>query len=68
MGPEFEQKAVDAFEKSLKKKEMQQINDKETAECLEYLSRFEKKIRNIEKSREYSRRLADLQGIEKDLA
>jgi hypothetical protein len=28
MGVEFEQKTVDAFEKSLKKKELQQVNDK----------------------------------------
>ena len=28
MGPEFEMKAVDAFEKNLRRKEEQQINDK----------------------------------------
>jgi anaphase-promoting complex subunit 8 len=63
MGPEFEQKTVDAFEKSLRKKEQQQVNDREMAECLAYLSRYYKKIGNVEKSIEYSRRLVDLQGI-----
>lgn len=68
MGPEFELKAVDAFEKNLRRKLEQQINDKETAECLIYLSRYYKKIGNTEKAVEYSRRLFDLQGIEKDEA
>lgn len=56
---------MDAFEKNLRRKEQQQINDKETGECLAYLSRHYKKQGNMEKAMEYSRRLVDLQGVEK---
>jgi hypothetical protein len=35
-------------------------------ECLLFLSRYYKKIGEIEKAIELARRLSDLQGIEKD--
>lgn len=54
---------MNAFEINLKRKEEEQINDKETGECLLYLSRYYKKIGQIDKAIELSRRLLDLQGI-----
>ncbi len=55
-----------AFELNLRKKEEDMLNDKELGECLLYLSRYYKKIGEIEKAIELARRLSDLQGVEKD--
>lgn len=63
MGPEYEQKAVNAFELNLKRKEEENANDKELGECLLYLSRYYKKCGEIERAIELARRLSDLQGI-----
>ena len=68
MGAEYDKKAVDAFELNLKRKEEEQVNDKELTECLLFLSRYYKKIGNVERAIELARRLSDLQGVEKDEA
>ena len=63
MGCEYEQKAVSAFEANLRRKEEEQVNDKELTECLLLLSRYYKKVGYIDKAIELARRLSDLQGI-----
>jgi lipopolysaccharide biosynthesis regulator YciM len=68
MGPSYEQKAVHAFELNLRRKEEEMINDKELGECLLYLSRYYKKVGEIDKAIDLARRLSDLQGVEKDEA
>ena len=68
MGPEFELKAVDAFEQNLKRKDDEQIVDKEVGECLLFLATYYKKVGDRERAIELARRLSDLQGIEKDEA
>ena len=44
------------------------MHDKELGECLLYLSRYYKKMGDIERAIELARRLSDLQGVEKDEA
>lgn len=68
MGPEFELKAVHAFESNLKRKDEEQIVDKEVGECLLYLANYFKKVGEKDRAIELARRLSDLQGIEKDEA
>jgi lipopolysaccharide biosynthesis regulator YciM len=68
MGPAYEQKAVHAFELNLRRKEEEMVNDKELGECLLYLSRYYKKVGEIDKAIDLARRLSDLQGVEKDEA
>lgn len=68
MGVDYELKAVHAFESNLRRKEEEQVNDKEMGECLLYLARYYKKMGKIEKAVELARRLSDLQGVEKDEA
>ena len=51
------------LEINLRRKEEEQINDNERGECLLYLSRYYKKIGEIERAIDLSRKLMDLQGI-----
>ncbi len=66
MGVGYEQKAINSFELNLRRKEEENLNDKELGECLLYLSRHYKKVGEIEKAIDLARRLSDLQGVQKD--
>lgn len=46
----FEEKAVKCFEETLKRKDDEQIIDKELAESLLYLARYHKKSTNFDKA------------------
>jgi anaphase-promoting complex subunit 8 len=63
-----EAKAVSCFEENLRRKDEEQILDKELGECLLYLSKYYKMKGNTEKSLIYARRLFDFNGPERDEA
>ena len=63
-----EAKAVSCFEENLRRKDEEQILDKELGECLLYLSKYYKIKGNTEKALIYARRLYDFNGPERDEA
>ena len=64
----LENKAVSCFEENLKRKDEEQIIDKELGETLLYLAKFYKRNKNYEKAIHYARRLYDFSGPERDEA
>lgn len=64
----LENKAVSCFEESLRRKDEEQIIDKELGETLLYLAKYYKKSKNFEKAIHYARRLYDFSGPERDEA
>ena len=64
----LETKAISCFEENLRRKDEEQIVDKELGETLLYLAKYYKRMKNYEKATFYARRLYDFSGPERDEA